>query len=91
MGWRAEFPFPWAVVSAESPPPSEALVSYVAAGVFGWTGVVTAAASLALAVRDADPSASPGIRIISNRPFRAVSTPVVGAHPARNLLVTFLP
>ena len=43
-----------------------------------------------MAVRESDPSASPGIRIVSNRPFRAVSTPVVGADPARNLLVTFL-
>lgn len=60
--------------------------SYVVAGVFGWTALVTGSASLAVALREADPGASPGIRIVSNRPFRAVSTPVVGADPARNLL-----
>eukprot|EP00271_Cylindrocystis_brebissonii_P017558 TRINITY_DN4612_c0_g2_i1.p1 TRINITY_DN4612_c0_g2~~TRINITY_DN4612_c0_g2_i1.p1 ORF type:complete len:688 (+),score=87.53 TRINITY_DN4612_c0_g2_i1:32-2065(+) len=47
---------------------------------------MTAGITLAVAAVESDPSASPGIRIVSNRPFRAVSTPVVGADPARNLI-----
>ncbi|GJP53704.1 hypothetical protein CLOM_g12856 [Closterium sp. NIES-68] len=62
------------------------ITAWVVTAVLGWTALSTATVSLAVTIKESDPTSSPGIRIVSNRPFRAVSTPVVGADPSRNIL-----
>ncbi|CAI5488534.1 unnamed protein product [Closterium sp. Naga37s-1] len=69
-----------------APGDAGAITAWVVTAVVGWTALSTAAVSLAVTIKESDPTSSPGIRIVSNRPFRAVSTPVVGADPSRNVL-----
>ncbi|CAI6012749.1 unnamed protein product, partial [Closterium sp. NIES-65] len=70
----------------DAPGDAGAITAWVVTAVVGWTALSTAAVSLAVTIKESDPTSSPGIRIVSNRPFRAVSTPVVGADPSRNVL-----
>ncbi|CAI5478016.1 unnamed protein product [Closterium sp. Yama58-4] len=69
-----------------APGDAGSIAAWVVTAVVGWTALSTAAVSLAVTIKESDPTSSPGIRIVSNRPFRAVSTPVVGADPSRNIL-----